>query len=119
MRSPLLRFLGTVLGLWVATRIVPGFHIVGWSGFLLAALLLGIVNAILRPILVLLTLPITVVSFGLFLFVVNGITIALVAWLLPEFTLGGFGAAVLGAVVVGVTSWFAGQLVPHHREPRG
>jgi putative membrane protein len=112
MRAALLRVLGTALGLWVATRVVPGIRIEGWAGFLLAALLLGIVNAVVRPVLVLLTLPVTLLSFGLFLLVVNGLMLALVAALLPSFTVSGAGAAVLGAVVVSLTAWLAGRLVP-------
>jgi len=112
VRSALLRILGTALGLWVATRIVPGIHIHGWASFLLAALLLGIANAVVRPVLVVLTLPVTIVTLGLFLLVVNGLMLALVAALMPAFTISGLAAAVLGAVVVSVTSWLAGRLVP-------
>ncbi len=112
MPAALLRILGTALGLWVATRIVPGLHIEGWASFLLAALLLGIANAVVRPFLVLVTLPITFLTLGLFLFVVNGLTLALVAWLMPSFTVSGLGAAVLGALVVSLTSWLAGRIVP-------
>ncbi len=110
MPVALLRILGTALGLWAATRLVPGLHIEGWGSFLLAALLLGVVNAVVRPFLVLVTLPITFLTLGLFLFVVNGLSLALVAWLLPAFTVSGLGAAVLGALVVSVTSWLAGRI---------
>ncbi len=111
MRAPLLRILGTALGLWATTQLVPGIRIRGWASFLLAALLLGIANAVLRPVLVVLTLPVTILSFGLFLLVVNGLMLALVAALMPAFTISGLAAAVLGAVVVSVTSWLAGRLV--------
>src|SRR5437879_6335233 len=76
-----------------------------------AALLLGIVNAVIRPILLVLTFPLTVVTLGLFIFVVNGVSLALVAWLMPGFTLSGFGAAILGSIVVGLTGWFASMFV--------
>ncbi len=112
VRSALLRILGTALGLWAATQLVPGIRIRGWASFLVAALLLGIANAIVRPVLVVLTLPVTLLTFGLFLLVVNGLMLALVAALMPAFTISGLGAAVLGAVVVSVTSWLAGRLVP-------
>ena len=112
MPSALLRILGTALGLWVATRVVPGLRIEGWANFLLAGLLLGVANAVVRPFLVLVTLPITFLTLGLFLLVVNGVTLALVAWLMPAFTVSGLGPAVLGAVVVSLTSWLAGRLVP-------
>src|SRR5213594_3810924 len=97
----------TALGLWAAATIVPGVRIDGWGNLLVAALLLGIVNAVIRPIILILTLPLTVLTLGLFILVVNGISLALVAWLMPGFTLSGLGAAILGSVVVGLTSWVA------------
>jgi putative membrane protein len=116
VRSALLRILGTALGLWAATRLVPGIRIRGWASFLLAALLLGIANAIVRPALVILTLPVTIVTFGLFLLVVNGLMLGLVAALMPAFTISGLVPAVLGAVVVSLTSWLAGRIVPGRPE---
>jgi len=82
-----------------------------WQTLILAALLLGIVNAVVRPILLFLTFPITILTLGLFIFVVNGISLSLVAWLLPGFLLSGLGAAILGSIVVGLTSWFASAFV--------
>jgi len=117
MPTALLRILGTALGLWAATRLVPGIRIEGWPSFLLAALLLGVANAVVRPFLVLVTLPITFLTLGLFLIVVNGLTLALVAWLVPAFTISGLPAAVLGALVVSFASWLAGRLV-HPAAPR-
>ena len=70
---------------------------------LLAAVLLGLCNAVVKPVLILLTLPATVLSLGLFLLVINGAVLALVAWMLPGFTIAGFGSAVLGAMIVSLT----------------
>ena len=78
---------------------------------LVAALVLGIVNAIIRPIVLILTLPLTVLTLGLFILVVNGISVELVAWLVPGFHLSGLGAAILTSIVVGLTSWFASAFV--------
>lgn len=111
MKGFLTRLLITSLGLWLAGAIIHGVTIAGWGNVLLAALLLGIVNAIVRPILLILTLPITIVTLGLFLLVVNGITFAIVAWLLPGFTVTGLGAATVGALVVTLTSWLANGFV--------
>jgi putative membrane protein len=111
MRGFFTRLLITALGLWLASAIVHGVTIVGWGTVLLAALLLGIVNAIVRPVLVILTLPITILTLGLFLLVLNGISFALVAWLLPQFTVTGLWAATVGALVVTVTSWFANGFI--------
>jgi len=111
MRGFLYRLIITALGLWAAATIVPGVTIVGVGTLLLAALLLGIVNAIIRPIILILTLPLTVLTLGLFILVVNGISLALVAWVLPGFTVAGLVPAVLGSIVVGLTSWFASTFI--------
>jgi len=105
------RLLITALGLWAATKLVPGVQINGWGNLLVAALLLGIVNAVIRPVILILTLPLTVLTLGLFILVVNGISLSVVAWLMPGFTLSGLGSAILGSVIVGLTSWFASTFV--------
>ncbi len=107
MKGFLVRLLVTALGLWAATAIVPGVTIHGVGSLIGAALLLGLVNAVIRPIILILTLPLTLLTLGLFIFVVNGISLALVAWLMPGFTLSGFGAAILGSIIVGLTGWVA------------
>lgn len=101
----ILRALIGALGLWLASRWVDGFAIGDTTTLLIAAALLGIVNAIIRPILVILTLPITIVTLGLFLLVVNAAMVGLVAWILPDFTISGFWPALLGALIVTVVSW--------------
>ena len=111
MRGFVFRLLITALGLWAARAIVPGITITGWGNLIIAALLLGIVNAVIRPVLIILTLPFTILTLGLFILIVNGISLALVAWVMPGFTLSGLGAAILGALVVGLTSWFASSFV--------
>src|SRR3989475_11359299 len=107
MKGFVFRLVITGLGLWAAETIVPGVRIDGWGNLIVAALLLGIVNAVIRPIILILTLPLTILTMGLFILVVNGISLALVAWLIPGFSLSGLGAAILGSIVVGLTSWFA------------
>jgi putative membrane protein len=111
MKGFFFRLVITALGLWAAATIVPGVHIAGWGNLVVAALLLGIVNAVIRPVILILTLPLTVLTLGLFIFVVNGISLALVAWLIPGFTLAGLGAAIFGSIVVGLTSWFGSAFV--------
>jgi putative membrane protein len=85
----LLRVLLNATGLWVATVIIPGVAATGWEALLVAALLLGLVNALVRPVLVLLTLPITFVTLGLFLVVINACMLLLVAWVVPGFSIAG------------------------------
>jgi putative membrane protein len=111
MRGFFFRLLITALGLWAAAKIVPGVQIDGWGNLLVAALLLGLVNAVIRPVILILTLPLTVLTLGLFILVVNGISLSVVAWLMPGFTLNGLGSAILGSIIVGLTSWFASTFV--------
>ena len=111
MRGFVFRLVITALGLWLASAILPGVHIAGAGTLVLAAITLGIVNAIIRPIILILTLPLTVLTLGLFILVVNGIAFALVAWLVPGFSVSGLGSAILGALVVGLTGWFASTFV--------
>ena len=77
----------------------------------MAGLVLGLINAIIRPVLILLTLPATLFSLGLFIFVVNAICLGLAAWLVPGFTISGFWAALFGAIVISVISWLLSALL--------
>lgn len=99
------------LAIWTAASVVPGVTIASWSALALAALVLGIVNAIVRPILLVLTLPITVLTLGLFYLVVNGAAFALAAALVPGFQITTWRAAILGALLTSVVSWFVGIFV--------
>jgi len=111
MKGFLFRLVITALGLWVAATIVPGMAISGAGALIVSALLLGLVNAVIRPVILILTLPLTILTLGLFILVVNGISLALVAWLVPAFTISGILPATLGAIIVGLTSWFASTFV--------
>jgi len=100
------------LGLWLATWLMPGrIHIDSATTLILAGLLLGVVNAIVRPIAIILTLPLTVLTLGLFLLVVNAAMLGLVALLLPGFSIDGFWAAFLGAIIVGITGWLGSWFI--------
>lgn len=101
----------TGVGLWLASVVVPGVDFTGQWSLILAAVLLGVVNAIVRPVLTLVTFPLTVVTFGLFLLVVNAATIGLTAVLLNGFVVNGFWAGIGAAVVTGAVSWVAGSLI--------
>ena len=114
MTGFLLRALLSACGLWLASRWVPGVHISGVSTLLLAGLLLGVVNALVRPIIFILTLPLTILTLGLFLLVLNAGMVALVAWLLPGFHLyGGFRAALFTSIIVWLTGWLGSALIGH------
>lgn len=107
----LLRMAITALGLWLASRWVTGIRFEDEAVLLLAAVLLGIVNAVVRPIAVFMTLPITLLSLGLFLWVINGAMIALVAWVLPGFWVDGLWSAMLGSLIVGLTGWVGNAFI--------
>jgi putative membrane protein len=106
-----LRVAIVALGLWLATYLLPGLSFSGPGTLLAAALLLGIVNAIVRPIAVILTLPLTLLTLGLFLLVVNAAMLGLVALLLSGFHISGFWTAVGGALIVSITGWAASGLI--------
>jgi len=111
MKGFIVRLLITALGLWVADQLLPGIEITGTGALIVSALLLGIVNAIIRPILFVLTFPLTVITLGLFFLILNGITLGLVAWLVPGFHVAGLASATLGAIIVGITGWAASAFV--------
>ncbi len=116
MTAFVLRALISALGLWIATRWVSGIRIDTPGTLVLAGLLLGVVNAVVRPILVILTLPITILSLGFFLLIVNTAMLALVAWMLPGFHIyGGFWSAFGTALIVWITGWLGSWLIG----PRG
>jgi len=107
----IIRALITAGGLWLATQLHIGIYAHSWKSLLGAAVLLGIVNAIIRPSLVVLTFPITIITLGLFLLVINGLMLGLVSLLPIGFHVHGLGSAILGAIVVGLTSWVASWFI--------
>lgn len=106
----ILRAAIAALGLWLATEWVDGIYIDVPTTLVIAAVLLGVVNAFVRPLVILLTLPFTVVTLGLFLLVVNAAMLGLVAALLPGMQIVGFWDALWGAFIVSLVSWI-GSLV--------
>jgi putative membrane protein len=106
----LITWFTTAIALLITAYFVPGLYLSGLVASLVAAIVLGLVNAIVRPILILLTLPITLLTLGLFLLVINGISLVIVAALTPGFEIAGFLPAIVGAVVLTVVAWII-QLV--------
>lgn len=111
MKGFLIRLSVNVLALLLVSSFLPGIEVHGLVSAIAAALLLGIFNAFLRPILVLLTLPITLVTFGLFLLVLNGLLLKLVAFFIKGFEVHGFWPAVFGAFLISVISWLLNVFV--------
>ncbi len=107
----LLRALAAAFGFWVASKLISGVHVAGPESLLVAGLVLGLVNALLRPVLIFLTLPLTILTLGLFLFVVNGLTVWLVTRMVHGVLIDSLWHAVLTAAVVGITSWLAAGLI--------
>ena len=112
MQGFFLRTLITILGLLLASAIIPGVTINGTGSVILAAILLGLVNGFVRPVAFLLTLPVTILTLGLFLFVLNAAMFGLVAAMLDNFMVAGFWSAIFGSLVVSITStvasWYIG-----------
>ena len=115
MRGFISRVLITSLGLWLADVMLSRMSFDDVPSMILSALLLGIVNAFVRPFIVVLTLPITLLSLGIFLLIINGAMVMLVARLMPAFHLEGLGTAVIASIVVGLTSWIANASGPRKR----
>lgn len=111
MRGILARILITAFGLWMADSLLEGIRVDDMPSLWLTALALGFVNALVRPIIKFLTFPITLLSLGLFLLVINGALLLLVAAVMPSFQIDGIGTAILGAIIVGLTGWIANGFV--------
>jgi putative membrane protein len=107
MSGFLIRLVIGAFGLWVAEQLLDGISIDGTFSLFLAALLLGVVNAVVRPVFVLFTLPLTLLSLGLFLLVVNALMLELVTLLVPGMHIAGFGSAILGSIIISLVSWAA------------
>ena len=114
----ILRILIAAAGLWLAARIVPGVTADGWTTLIIAGFLLGIVNAIVRPVVTILTFPLTLLTLGLFLLVVNAAMIGLVSMFVPGMEVHGLWAGVQAAVVTGIVSWIGQVLLGDAKRER-
>ena len=105
MSAFVIRWLVTTIAVLVAAHLVPGIGYDGWGALLGASLLLGIINAFVRPILLLLSLPFIIVTMGLFIFVINALLLLLVSKIVPAFQVAGFWSAFFGAIIISLVSW--------------
>ena len=112
----LLRLLLNGVAVLFAAWLIPGVHVDNTATGIIAGIALGLVNAIVRPLLILMTLPLTLVTLGLFIFVVNAICLALAAWLVPGFSIAGFGTAFIGALVISIVSWALNSILVDKRD---
>ena len=108
MIQALVRWLVLTVAVWVAALIVPGIGYDNWQSLVVAALILGILNSLAKPALQVLSLPFIILTFGLFLLVVNAIVLGLTAWLVRGFWVSGFWPAVGGSLVISIVSMFLG-----------
>jgi putative membrane protein len=114
MRLLLLWILNAV-ALLAVTYLLPSIQVSGFGTALLAALVLGFINTLVRPLLALLTLPITVLTLGIFYLVLNGLLFWLASAFIPGFQVQGFGSAFIGAILYGVIAWALSALIPNKR----
>lgn len=99
------------VGLFLLSKVLPGFAVKGFLYAFLAAALLGFLNAVIRPVLIIFTLPLTVMTMGLFLFVINALIVLLADWLLPGFWVSGFFAALLVALILSLINWLTDRVL--------
>ena len=113
----LVRWAINAIAIWAAIQLVPGIeHTGSGASLILIALVFGLVNALVRPFLTLLTCPLIILTLGLFILVVNALMLGLTAWLSPSLTVNGFGPAFLGAIIISVVSSVLSMLIKDDRE---
>lgn len=115
MKGIVIRTLIIALGIWVADKLVSGIQVETAGSLVFAAIALGLINALIRPLIVLLTLPFTLLTLGLFLLIVNAGMLQLADWFVSGFEVDGFFSAVFGSIVVSLVSWAAASFIG----PRG
>lgn len=111
MTGLLLKLIINAATLYAVIRFVPGISISGAGTVVVASLVLGFLNAVLRPIITFFSLPVTILTLGLFTLVVNGIVFAIAAWVVPGFSVAGFGSAIIGALAFSVISFTLNLIV--------
>lgn len=111
MNGLVIRWLVNAVALWLTSEVISGIQVTGLGPLLLAAVVLGVLNAVLRPILLLATLPINILTLGLFTFLLNGFLLKLVSGLVPGFSVHGFWAAVFGALLLSLFSFLLSLFV--------
>ena len=107
-----LKYLGTVAAVYLTVSIIPGISVAGgWVTILLVALVWSVLTMIVRPVLAILTLPITIITFGLFSFILNALLFWAMTLVIPGFVVAGFLPALLGALVLSIFTWLIHKLL--------
>ncbi len=107
----LIRWLVITVAILLSSTILPGIHVASLTTAIIAAAILGIINTFLRPVLLILTLPLTILTLGIFAFVLNALMLLLVAYFVPGFEIDGFLWAFLGALIISIVSWIANRFI--------
>lgn len=107
----LLRTGVNALGLWLAATLIPGITADSTAALIWTAIALGLINAVIRPVIVFLTLPITFITLGLFLLLINAAMLNFAAWFVDDFAVDGFFSSIFGAIVVGLVSWLGSAFI--------
>jgi putative membrane protein len=118
MQGFIIRLVIAMAGLWVAQALLDGIWVDRPLSLLWSALVLGLVNALVRPLVILLTLPATLLSLGLFLLVINAAMLGLAAWIVPGLHVAGFGSALLGAIIISLVSMIGAWLTKDQHKPQ-
>jgi putative membrane protein len=111
MKGLLIRWLVLTFAIMITAHLIEGIEVKGFASALFAAAVLGILNAVFRPILIILTLPINILTLGLFTFVINAILLMMTSGVIGGFEVHGFWAAVLGSLVISLISWFLNSFI--------
>lgn len=111
MISLIVRWMLNGLALYIVAKILPGIHLLDFGSALIAVIVIGLVNALIKPLLFLLTLPVTIITFGLFALVLNALMLMLASALTPGFKIDGFGTALLGSILLSIVTTIFHSLV--------
>ncbi len=111
MRGILFRWIVLTIAILFAAYVIDGIYVSGFFSAFFAAAILGILNAFLRPVLIILTLPFNILTFGLFTFIINALLLKMAAGVIPGFEIDGFWPAILGALIISIVSWLMNALI--------
>jgi putative membrane protein len=115
----IIRWLVIAAAILLSSLLIPGIKIDSLSTAFIAAGVLGLINVFIKPLLIILTLPLNLITLGLFTFIINAFLLKLVAYFVSGFYVGGFWAALLGALVISIVSWLANRFIVRTKnEPR-
>ena len=111
MKGLILRWLISTASIVLASYLVNGIRVSGFFSALLAAVALGILNAVLRPILIILTLPLTILTMGLFIFFINALMLVMASGIIPGFDVQGFWPAMFGSLIISIINWILSMFI--------